>query len=509
MTAPISDRTNYLNPPGFGPLRPGGVEAPGIIVAQSEADYPNHASKAVKAQRPALAIVRDVAGGDERIKACGTTYLPQAEAEAPKDYRVRLARSLFTGFYKRAVEAYVGQLFAKDPKLGDDVPAIISQHWENLDLAGTHADVFLQRAAEDALIAGHGLFLVDFPDTTGAQTLADERNQTFPIRPYWLYYAKEQILSWRTAIINGAEVLSQLVLLEATMVANGAFGEAEQVRYRVLRREDDGRITWQLWQEEADHSFTLVDEGLFRNQVEIPVVEVWTSGRKSLFVSEPPLIDLAKANIAYYQASSDYAYALYRTCNPLLVQIGIDPTDGSGPVVVGANSGFRFQRSDADVKYVEPAGTSLAECRAALELAKADMAMRALQVLAPDKRAAETATAKRLSKSTTDSVLAVCARGLADAIERGLGFHARYLGIPDGGSVEINRDYDILGADAQMISALGILLDRGNFPPQFIIEEMQRLGAFPGKNAEEMAMAVEAEREARAELRRLESGQTP
>src|SRR5262245_10017183 len=163
MTAPLSDRTDYGNLPGDGPLRPGGVTAP----LPSGEDLPSKRSKASEAQQPALRTCRDVNEGNERIKAQGQIYLPAEPAEDGPNYRNRLARSVFTNFFRRAIDGLTGLVFAKDPQLGTDVPARIVVDAENIDLAGTHLDVFAREIFADAQVAGHAAILVDFPRTDG------------------------------------------------------------------------------------------------------------------------------------------------------------------------------------------------------------------------------------------------------------------------------------------------------------------------------------------------------
>ena len=50
---------------------------------------------------------------------------------------------------------------------------------------------------------------------------------------------------------------------------------------------------------------------------------------------------------------------------------------------------------------------------------------------------------------------------MQDALEVALGFHAQMLGLPDGGSVVVNRDYERLSLDAQQIAAFQKLWAEG------------------------------------------------
>jgi hypothetical protein len=508
--------TDYLrddgNAPGNGALRFGGVSLEPLMSA--DRDLPSTRSKASSAQLPAVSLIRDVYEGNERVKARGPRYLPQEPGEDVRMYRVRLERSVFTNFFRRTIDGLGGLVFAKDPVLGEDVPSVIASrdgisdgHWENIDLAGTHGDVFLREVFADALAVGHAAILVDYPVTNGQQTAADERDPAFPVRPYWVPIKKEQILSWRTEVIAGQTILTQIVIEESSVVPDGEFGEREETRYRVFRREPSGLVTWRLLLITDDRVIRELASGIVAGQTEIPIAEVRTSGRRGVFVSQPPLLDLAYLNIAHYQQDSDYRNSIHKTCVPIWVETGIDFTaesDGS-PIILGPNTARRFTNPQASAAYVSHDGAALGAVRQSLEDLKADMGTLGLQMLSPDKRIAETATARRLDKAPSDSALAVAARGLQDAVERALYFHARYLGLESGGSILINRDFEASVLDASTMIAFATLAEKLDLPVRVILEELQAGGRFVGQDLDDLAEQIELERAARAELARLEA----
>lgn len=503
----------YGNPPGEGPLRPGGKSV--ASVTTEEANLPNTPSPIVKAQRPALVMMRDLAEGNERVKEKRTEYLPMEPAEDPRMYSNRLQRSVFVNYVMRTAEGLTGMVFAKDPVLGEDVPVEIrgepatdtsdkkEGHWENIDNAGTHGDVFIRERFQDGQIAGHGAILVDYPNTGGTQTAADERDTTFPIRPYWVPIPKDNIVSWRTTTINGRLVLTQLVLEECVMVPDGEYGEKEEKRYRIFRRDPAGVVTWTLVKVDENKAVIPLDGGTITNQDEIPISENKTSGRKSMFVSKPPLADLGFLNISHYQQDSDYKNSIHLTCVPLYLETGVD-TEESGPVVIGPGVARRFSNPDADAKYVSHDGAALGAARQALEDTKSDIGALGVSMLAPQKRAAETATANRLDKNTESSALAVSARGLQDCVERALYFHARYLKKPSGGSISINRSFDDTTMDATTMSALADFAEKIDMPVRAILEELQKGGRFVDQDLDELEADIEANKVARDEMRRVE-----
>lgn len=475
----LADPNNFGNPPGAGPLRPGGQ--PGTPETPlAEQDLPSTRSAASERQMSALTICRDLFAGQEQMHRKSTAYLPREPGELPDDYENRLQRSLFFNAFSHTVEGLSGFVFWRDPKLGDDVPAQIAAHWENIDNAGTHGDVFARDLLQDALTAGHAAILVDHPQVAavdgGRVTAADEIR--IGARPYWVALRKENIMSWRTEVIDGQAVLTQVVIREQTVEAAGAFGEKAVTRYRVLYR-DGATIGWKLLLVTEAKSVIEEGSGLFGNQTEIPIVEVATSGRTGLFESEPPLIDLAHVNVAHYQQWSDYANSIHKTNVPIFVTAGLSDYDSTGQkrtLTLGANTALMIPDPQGRAEWVAHDGAALQSSKAALDDLKSDMATLGVSMLASQKRVAETAEAKRIDKSAADSALGVTARALQDALERALGFHARYLRLDDGGSVSINRDFDNLLMEPAVMQAYVAAARYAGFPVRELLEMWQAGG---------------------------------
>lgn len=482
----MPDTENYGNVPGEGPLRQNGESRSRPV--SKDGDRPSMQSSAVKRQRPALTLVRDLWGGTETVRNKGPEYLPQNPGESSKNYHARLTRSVFHNFFRRTVEGLTGLVFKKDPVLGDDVPAAIKVHWENIDLAGTHGDVFCRILLQDGLAAGHVCILVEYPDTDGTQTAADE--MPGGIRPYWVMVPKDNIESYRHRVEAGRTILQQVVIRECKYVADGEYGEKEQVRYRVLYNEPGaegkpGVVGYRLEEEAADgKTIIVVDEGTYPTQTEIPLAECVTSGWRGPLDSDPPCQDVAHLNVAHYQQWSDYARTLHMVV-PFLFTAGVQIPEGS-EVVVGPNAGLESPDAAGRAEYVSHNGNGIAEQKAALDDLKSDIGALGLAMLAPQKRAAETAEAKRLDKATSDSALAVAARGLQDGIERALGFHARYLKAEKAGSIQINRDFEGLLLEGPVMSAFTELVKAG-FPPRVVLRVLQMGGRIPeDENLDEM-----------------------
>jgi hypothetical protein len=436
-------------------------------------------------------IVRDAMAGTSRLREETTKYLPRHPAEEITNYRIRLKLATYLGAVSRTVSGLAGMVFQTDPVLGPDVPDPVKEHAENIDLGGAHLDVFLQSTFEDALVAGHSFIMVDYPTVEGPITLAEERERA--LRPYWVNVPKERVINWHAATEDGRTVLRDVVIREDMLKRDGVYGEKVEERYRVFRRENvaaEGEeprtaVRWELWRPEkdteprtaggeGDRKFELIAGGTFGNITEIPLVPIYTR-RTGFFQSTPPLLDLANIAIAHWQLRADYRHALHMHCTPLLIVKGVE---AEGDVEIGPNTVIKLPQ-EGEAKYIEPSGTATGAVRQELTDMRGDMASLGLALLSPEKRAAETAEAKKIDRAQSDSALTVAARSLQDAVELALQFHAQHMGLEDGGSITVNRDFQSRVLDANQINAYRELVAAGQMSYSTLWSVLERGGALP------------------------------
>ncbi len=451
-----------------------------IAAPENRPDTRNAASAAMQ---PDITLVRDLAGGTSAVRKEKTAYLPQYSREDTADYTVKLNRAVVFNAFKRTVEAYTGMVFRKDIALSNDVPDPIAALTEDIDNAGTHLDVFAKSVFHDALEAGHAGILVDAPlvladkmPATRAGPRGDRRAEAASgVRPYWVHVPAEDVMSWRWSTLRGQRVLSQLVLRSTSMEPAGAFGEARITRYRVFNWAPPDTVTWQLWEQRADEAEPgRVAEGPVGGVTRIPFVPVYGEQTGDL-ESQPPLLDLAHLNIAHYQLRADYWQSLHMANTPILTVIGatVDQLE-SGP-----NTGLVLPDPQSRVQYTEHAGTAHADTREELRDIKTDMAVLGLGMLQHETRAAETAEAKRIDKSEQDSALSTAARSLQDGLESSLDFTAQYMGLPDGGSLTVNRDFERLHLDASDVTAYMALYQAGTISLDTLWSVLKEGGSLP------------------------------
>jgi hypothetical protein len=448
---------------------------------------PTFTAPAYDAMEGRWKICRDVYRGTEalREKANLDEYFPKGAAETTDEQLARAMRAVCFPMLKETVKGLVGLGLRKDPVLQDDVPLTIRNLCENIDGAGTHISVFARRLFSEAMLKGHAGILIDVPKVATTKKLTIRQEKALGLRPYCVLIKPEQIINWRTQVINGTVTLTLLVLSEVVDVPMGDFATVELTKYRVFRRDPlTGVIQYEIWTQVSDDKDPELDEdGELRGVTVIPFVVHYSGEKIAPLQSIPPLIDLAYTNIQHTQVQSGHLTSLAAAGSPILVTKGRiqggmasnDPnrpgasgfsednpaTAGgagvpSGPaLVVGNNIGIDLPAdANADVFYVEHAGQALSASSKELQDIETRGAAQGLAMLQRSTRAAQAAETERLQRGEKDASMISSVRNLKDCLETMLAFLALFLGEADGGSIEVDEEFQDVVMDTARITAL-------------------------------------------------------
>lgn len=406
-------------------------------------------------------MLRALLGGTHAMRAAGKAYLPQWPNESAESYQARLAVATLYPAYSRTVEVMAGKPFAKPLTLGDDVPARIKEWCDDIDLQGRNLHTFASDIMRDVIGYGVSGVLVDYPRADGVRTLADE--QAMGARPYFTRYAPGTVLGWRTAMRNGATVLTQLRLLESVEVEDGLYATKtiEQVRVLVpgawaTYRKAEGANKVSEW--------VLFEEGT-TTLTKIPFVFFY--GQRTGFgVGMPPLLELAHQNVEHWQSSSDQSTILHVARVPILTIIG---ANDDTKITVGASSAVSLPVG-ADMKFVEHTGASIEAGRQSLLDLEERMRQTGAELLVL-KPGQITATQVTSESEANKSALQRIAEGVEDALDQCLQFAADWVGEATGGTVTLFKDY----AAATLADAMKDVIAM-NVSDQTKFEEAQRRG---------------------------------
>ena len=383
------------------------------------------------AQEPHWILIEDLLQGTYGMRRKHRRYLPQEPRELDESYDNRLARSVCPPYYQRLERMLAGMLTRKPVRLDDTSDAIREQLFD-VDLQGNDLNVWTYEAARKLVRYGHVGTLVDAPSDGG--------------RPYWVTYTPRQILGWRTELKDGQQQLTQLRLLESTIVPDGLYGEKAVEQVRLLTPG-----AYELHQKDDKGDFRIIDEGT-TSLPQIPF-SVAYANRFNYLESRPPLEDIAELNLKTYQVQSDLDNQLHISAVPMLAFYGFPSS--AEEVSAGPGEAIAFP-SDGRAEYIEPGGSSFDYQFRRLEQLAAQINELGLSAVLGQKLSAETAEAKRIDRSQGDSTMMVIAQNVQDMIDNCLQFHAQFLGQNEAaGSCLVNRDF--IGARLEPLEIQSLL----------------------------------------------------
>lgn len=433
----------------------------------SDTDNPAYECLAYAAQLADLIIASDCFAGQRTIHDKSTEYLPQHPAETGDNYALRLAQSNFWNAYKRTINGLVGMVFRKNPELADDIPASIVAATENIDLAGSHFDVFAKDVFRAALNDGHTYVLVEMPPAlaTDRATAADEATR----RPYWVHVRKSAVVNWTTETTSdGVLRLTQATIREEVTERTGRYAETSVCQYRVLTPG-----AWEVFREADDGNYELVDAGTTSLDF-IPLVAIY-SNRTGWFASTPPLLDIAYENLRHYRLQSDLDHIMHVANVPILYRIG---DEHDKPLVIGPNTCVGLPK-DSEIGFIEHSGSAIGAAQTEITKSKENIATLGLLLLSGQPTAERTATESVLDYEAESSELAGMVRGAEDGFETCLMYHAAYLGLPTGGSVEMNADFARQSLDAQKITVYSDMVGKGQLSLETLWATLERAEELP------------------------------
>jgi hypothetical protein len=448
-------------------------------------------SKSQATMIEAAAMPRALMGGTKAMRVAGTKYLPKEAAESQDGYDNRLKRSTLFNAFGKTVADMTGKVFAKEIQLANTVPAELVAFVEDIDLTGRHVNVFARDVLFDGLQVGGGYILVDAPpmpvrgDNQRA-TIGDY--QAVKWRPYFVYIPVERLIGWKSTTVNGAEVLTQVRILECVTEADGPYLEKDIEQIRVI---EPG--TWQTFRKPDDASkgdWVLHKNGT-NSLSKITIVPFYTE-RTGFMTFKPPLEKLADTNVAHWQSQSDQRNILHVARVPILFMAGFESDD---KIAIGASEAVRTTNPNAKMEYVEHTGQAISAGDKDLDNLERQMEAMGLQLLV-GKPGGQSATGEIRDDSKENSPLAMMARSLEDAIEQALGFMGEYIGLGEdkGGEVEVNKDFGVasMRGDLQQLIAAR---QAGDISRETLWNEMQRrdyLGPAFDPETEASRLATEA-----------------
>ena len=463
-----------------------------------------------------------VLGGTYAMREAGQELLVKFPAEHDEVYAERLMQAMSDGDYADTLDGLVGMVFHKPVRLGENVPAQLSGFLENVDLRGSHFNVFNQRLFRQGAHYGAAYVLVDMqrrPVELDDVPLDQATAEALNLRPYWTIYDAEHVQDFpRFVTIRGEQTLQQIVFRENVTVADGDFGQDEIIRYRVWRLpvvevgneqyRETGPVEWELWEEreveggvaingKVETITELVDSGT-TILTRIPVAPFLANPEpnETMFCAGPTMENLVELCIKDYNKQSDFEKALHY-CQAVPYTSGLK--DNGALTNVPWGPGVQFDcEVGGKMDYAEPSGNAFATWEKYLETLKAKIKQKGLEMVMEGGAVNTTATEQVLRARKRASRLAMLSEAFKDCIETALMFSARWMGLGDdaGGEVTMGMTADELTLTSSDVTAFNAMVAAGNMSRLTFFSLLQRAGFYPDEVTPEEELKRLAEQRA-------------
>ncbi len=375
--------------------------------------------------------------GGDCVKDHGEAYLPKLPVQSDDEYESYKQRAMWYGATGRTVNGLAGAVTRRDPKF--TVPSVMKDHLDDVTLSGVPATIFVKQVITELLTVGRYGILVDMAADAPASATA--------ARPYWTGYRTEQIINWRTSMVNGVVTLTMVVLAECaeSINLNDEFEVKKVDRYRVLTLQD-GVYRVRLFTPRSDKSDQYdVAETIptFRGKplTEIPFCFIGVCGLDAA-PEKPPLLDLVDVNFSHYCSSADLEHGRHYTALPTPWVAGFTVDPGTS---LRIGSAIAWVASDPQAKagMLEFTGQGLGALEKALESKEGLMAILGARMLEVEKAGVEATDTLLLRSAGERSTLQSMAIILGLGLTRVLRWHAMWMAIKETSTInaELNSDF--------------------------------------------------------------------
>jgi len=420
---------------------------------------------------------RDTSEGEHAVHAAADEYLPRLSREANDEYARRKAMTPFFNATWRTIAGLQGMMFRKPPKV--ELPSALADFQKDVDLGGTPLFSFTQEIVEEALTVGRVGVLVDYPQVEPGLTLADRQSRN--LRAMMCTYKAESIYNWRTQRIDGQLKLTQVRLTEEEEVPDGEFDVKCEPRWRVLDLVD-GKYRQRLYKKDAKGLDEQVGQDVFPqmngaplNFIPFVIIGVDCVGTD---VDAPPLIDLVTTNLHHYRQATSYERGCFFSGLPTMFVSGVEargPEEASNEIAIGGPVANLLPNPDSKAYYVEVV-SKFEALRTNLEDKKREMAILGARMLEGGKasgggvEAAETVARRQ---SGEESVLSNMAQTVSEGLERALNWVARWEGVAETCTLQLNRDFLPTPMSAQELSALVTAWQNGAISSETLFDNLK------------------------------------
>tara|TARA_R110000772_G_scaffold9980_2_gene32292 strand:+ start:831 stop:2249 length:1419 start_codon:yes stop_codon:yes gene_type:complete len=430
---------------------------------------------------PVWTQTRDAVRGSVAVKEKKHSYLPVPDNDSGDErkgtettrYRQYMKRALFTNFTGRTKNALVGAAFRKEPQI------YLPEGLEYLKYDATGDGLSMNQLAKDELSnlmeTGRSIFLVDYPQAD--ENLSAEEVARLDLRASIIPFTAEQVINWKSDVVNGRKVLSSVVIAEYYLEALDEFDHSQETQYRVLRLTEEG-YSQQIYREDVPYTneiYPKMADG--SNWMEIPLVFVGSKNNDST-IDDAPLSDIAEINMAHFRNSADYEESCFLVGQPSLFlthSLSYEQFQQYNPqgIKLGSRAGHVLgETGSANLLQADP-NNLVMEAMKAKENQMVAIGARIIT----DRADRETAEAARIRFASENSVLGDVVSNLSEALQKCVMWVGMFMGVDTNDiQFEINREFYDKNIDPQLIMSMVTLLDREIVSEQDIFDRLKSAG---------------------------------
>ncbi len=441
--------------------------------------------------------------GTEAMRDARELYLPAHKAERPEDYDRRLRRSfLFPGF-DAAIRRIVAKPFSKAVTIQEEktLPEMTSQMLTDTDGAGKTFHEFLKDVFDAGNQYGMVHVLVDFPTTPEEISLATERRLN--AHPRLVLVKPDQLFGFKSEIVGGAQVLTEIRVFEQALVPFGKWGEKLVNFIRVIREND-----WELHEQKADEedenkrrrsrgnqhqSWNLVASGPHTFGA-VPLLTYYVT-QTDFLEAEPTHEHLAELNLAHWQSHSDQRNILHFARVPMMFARGFEKDEVENGFKIAPNDMIMSSSKDAMVEFIEHSGKAIESGQKDLDNLKDEMRALGLQPMMPNQVGDIKATGLAIDEAQSQSEIQSWLRVLELFGRRILEMSASWTNekLTDDVAVKVFNDFSVgmSDKDAKLLHEMRTSKD---IDQKTFLQEMQRRAIInEDADLDEIVAATEAE----------------
>lgn len=444
--------------------------------------------------KPDWDLIRDAIAGERRVKEQGQTYLPPLGKNAGTSYNDYKQRAVYVNMTARTVSGLIGTLFRRKPKLTGLSDELVKRT-KAITPDGAPIESYAKTVSNElAQIGRVGLF-VDI-DAMGAKP------------PYLTYYVAENILSWKTEMIEGRETLVYVLLreiiddmkflgLEGSTAPTSTVGPdpnpvqvgKRQQRVTRLNTFNDGGTPVLR----AQYRVLSLKDGVYQqqlfttvyaNRIEtlastpqvitptrngaplnfIPFYPVGTNG-VSAKVTKSPMYDIATLNFSHYRSSAQLEHGRFFTALPIYY-VPVKAGQEGGEYTIGPSVVWEVP-PDSKPGILEYYGTGLRELANSLAEKESHISQLGGRIMGISKEAAsQSPEVAALTQANEVSVLTNLCDASSEGLTRALQAWAWWQNYDKSEEVsyKLNRDFASSNVGAREMRAIADLYKRGILP---------------------------------------------